>query len=100
MRVRSLKLSDGFDAAIIPREAVIFEGMGFHIKCREARRIGDHLAPFGAVRTKGGDYRIPCESRGKLPSTRFEFSIGRNAARRSVVLVDFNELILNEVCLH
>lgn len=97
INVKSLKLSDGFDAGIEPREAAIVDGMGIQVSNEEASRIGHHLAPFGAKRIQPGYYQIPCQSRGKLPSLRLEIAHGSCA--HCSVIIDFNEYIFNFVWL-
>ena len=101
VRVKSLRLSDGFDAAIEPRQAVIAENiLGILVYQEEADRIGAKLAPFGAHKIKPGFYAIPCNSRGKLPSLRFELAAGNNKNNDNndaSIVLDFNEYIVNYV---
>ena len=95
-----MKLSDGFDAAILGREVAIVEGLGIMLNRQEAVRIGRHLAPFGARRIQPGIYQIPCNSRGKLPSLRFEFAGSGCGGDSCSVAIDFNEYIINLVSSH
>ena len=99
--MKSLRLSDGFDAAIEPRQAVIAENiLGILVYQEEADRIGAKLAPFGAHKIKPGFYAIPCNSRGKLPSLRFELAAGNNKNNDNndaSIFLDFNEYIVNYV---
>ena len=87
-----MQLSDGFNAAIEPREAAIVEGMGVQLGVEEADRIGHHLAEFGTRRIQPGLFSIPCDMRGKLPTLQLEIG-GKN----DPVNLDFNEYILNYV---
>ena len=94
--MKSLKLSNGFDFSIEPRQAVIVEHIpGILVHQEEADRIGRKLAPFGARKIKPGFYMIPCNSRGKLPSLRFELAAVNN--NDASIVLDFNEYIVNYV---
>ena len=95
IHAKSMKLSDGFDLAIKPREAAIVEGLGIQLYKEEAVRFGQHLRSFGARRIQPGFYRIPCDARGKLPTIHLELDSRGNSS----VVIDFNEYVINIVRL-
>ena len=112
--IKSVRLSDGYDLHIIPRDLLLVDGpFGIYMRQEEVDRVSGHLSQFGvySVHCPGpvlnADdvysktcYPIPCDKRGHLPSLQFELMSAKELQSKALddsLTIKFNQYIINFV---